>query len=147
MEQLKTVWTDPSFDPDSRYERHGVAADYELGYSTSSADEEEEDEEGGEEAGGEGQEGTEDQPEVTHVKVDPLAELVFRLSIFFATEAFVDSDPGSSLLVYFSSILGIREDGPTFRRAKEFTPLVAGLIYNSVSFSWNMLCRVALTPV
>jgi hypothetical protein len=47
--------------------------------------------------------------------VDPLAELVFQLSIFFATEEFMDGDLGSSLLVYFNGILGIREDGLTFR--------------------------------
>ena len=34
--------------------------------------------------------------------VDKLAELAFRLSIFFITEGFTDGQPGSSLLVYYS---------------------------------------------
>jgi hypothetical protein len=50
--------------------------------------------------------------------VDPLAELVFWLSIFFATEEFIDGDPGSSLLVYFSGVLGIREDGLRLSKAQ-----------------------------
>jgi hypothetical protein len=76
------------------------------------------------ELGGE-REGNEDQPEATQVKVDPLTELVFRRSIFFATEEFV----GGGACWFTSTLCLIREDGLTFRRAKEFTPLVAGLIY------------------
>jgi len=76
------------------------------------------------ELGGE-REGNEDQPEATQVKVDPLTELVFRRSIFFATEEFV----GDGACWFTSTLCLIREDGLTFRRAKEFTPLVAGLIY------------------
>jgi len=46
--------------------------------------------------------------------------LVFRLSLYFATEEFTDGQPGSSL-VYFSGILGFSDDGTTFRRARDFT--------------------------
>jgi hypothetical protein len=135
LKQLKIVWTDPSLDVDARYDRYcecGPAAGNEQGYSSSSDEEEEEEEITEEEEEGEGEDlgaESEDHPETANVKVDPLAELVFRLSIFFTREEFIDGDPGSSLLVYFSGALGIREDGLTFRRAKEFTPIVAGLIY------------------
>ncbi|KAH6661832.1 hypothetical protein B0J14DRAFT_663163 [Halenospora varia] len=42
--------------------------------------------------------------------VDELLELVFQLSITLSTEEFVDSQPSSSLLVYFSGILGFSPD-------------------------------------
>jgi hypothetical protein len=37
-------------------------------------------------------------------EVDKLAELVFRLSVFCCTEVFTDSQPSSSLLVYYSVV-------------------------------------------
>jgi Orsellinic acid/F9775 biosynthesis cluster protein D len=60
---------------------------------------------------------------------DRISELVFRLSISFATEEFIDGQPHSSLLVYFSGILGLLPDGKAFRRAKDYTPSLSGLIY------------------
>jgi hypothetical protein len=128
LKQLKTVWTDPSLDAETRndrYSEYDPTADYKQGYSSSSDHEDGEDEEAeeeveeeeGEDLGG-GKEGNEDQPEAANVKVDPLAELVFRLSIFFATEEFIDGDPGSSLLVYSSGVLGIREDGLRLPKAQ-----------------------------
>ncbi|KAJ9633674.1 hypothetical protein H2199_009286 [Coniosporium tulheliwenetii] len=60
---------------------------------------------------------------------DRLSELVFRLSVRFATEEFTDGQPRSSLLVYFSGVLGFSECNQTFRRAKDFTSCLSGLIY------------------
>ncbi|KAH8591171.1 hypothetical protein B0O99DRAFT_719407, partial [Bisporella sp. PMI_857] len=75
--------------------------------------------------------GSEDQcmSNTTTAEVDKLAELVFRLSIFFVTEEFADGQPSSSLLVYYSGVLGCTEDGSTFRRPKDYTPHLSALIY------------------
>jgi hypothetical protein len=62
-------------------------------------------------------------------EVDKLAELAFRLSIFFITEVFTDGQPSSSLLVYYSGVLGCTEDGSTFRRPKDYTSRLSALIY------------------
>ncbi|KAJ9655925.1 hypothetical protein H2201_008698 [Coniosporium apollinis] len=61
--------------------------------------------------------------------VDRISELVLRLSISFATEGFVDGQPQSSLLVYFSGVLGLSDDGRTFRRVRDYTSILSGLIY------------------
>ncbi|KFZ18624.1 hypothetical protein V501_01110 [Pseudogymnoascus sp. VKM F-4519 (FW-2642)] len=39
-------------------------------------------------------------------KVDKLAEIIFRLSVFLATEQFTNGQPSSSLLVFYSGVLG-----------------------------------------
>jgi hypothetical protein len=62
-------------------------------------------------------------------EVDKLAELAFRLSIFFITEVFTDGQPSSSLLVYYSGVLGCTENGSTFRRPKDYTSHLSALIY------------------
>ncbi|PVH71650.1 hypothetical protein DL98DRAFT_613859 [Cadophora sp. DSE1049] len=62
-------------------------------------------------------------------KINKLAELAFRLSVFLATEPFTDRQPSSSLLVYYSGVLGCTEDGLTFRRPKDYTPQLSVLIY------------------
>jgi hypothetical protein len=61
--------------------------------------------------------------------VDELLQLVFQLSITFSTEEFVDSQPSSSLLVYFSGILGFSPDARSFLPAKKYTPHLSALIY------------------
>jgi hypothetical protein len=61
--------------------------------------------------------------------VDELLELVFQLSTTFSTEEFVDSQPSSSLLVYFSGILGFSPDARSFLPAKKYTPHLSALIY------------------
>jgi hypothetical protein len=61
--------------------------------------------------------------------VDELLELVFQLSITFSTEEFVDSQPSSSLLVYFSGILGFSPDARSFLPARKYTPHLSALIY------------------
>lgn len=67
--------------------------------------------------------------DTTTPAVDKLAEIVFRLSIFFITEEFTDGQPSSSLLVYYSGVLGCTEDGSTFRRPKDYTSHLSALIY------------------
>lgn len=62
-------------------------------------------------------------------KIDKLAELAFRFSIFLITEVFTDGQPNSSLLVYYSGVLGCTEDGSTFRRPKDYTSRLSALIY------------------
>ncbi len=61
--------------------------------------------------------------------MDELLELIFQLSITFSTEELVDSQPSSSLLVYFSGILGFTADAHGFLPAKGFTPHLSALIY------------------
>ena len=62
-------------------------------------------------------------------KVDKLAELAFRLAIFFITEGFTDGQPISSLLIYYSGVLGFSNDGSTFRRPSDYTLQLSALIY------------------
>ena len=117
-------------------------------------DEEDEDEEEEEEKGGEGEEKEQDNETIdgspeddfasqtgesydegsqfsddTPAPVDKIAELVFRLSIFFIVEEFTNGQPSSSLLVYYSGVLGFSGDGSTFRRAKDHTSQLSALIY------------------
>jgi hypothetical protein len=61
--------------------------------------------------------------------IDELLELVFQLSIMFSIQEFVDGHPHSSLLVYFSGILGFSVDGRSFLLAKQYTLTLSGLIY------------------
>jgi hypothetical protein len=74
---------------------------------------------------------------------DPLAELIFRLSVYFITEEFIDGQSSSSLLVYFSGVLGVSSDGITFRRARDFTPFLSALIYQQrlLFLEWALPCR------
>lgn len=60
---------------------------------------------------------------------DKIAELVFRLSIFFIAQEFTNGQPSSSPLVYYSGVLGFSGDGSTFRRAKDYTSQLSALIY------------------
>jgi hypothetical protein len=61
--------------------------------------------------------------------IEELLELLFQLSITFSTEDFIEGQPGSSLLVYYSGILGFSSDGANFLPAKRFTPYLSGLVY------------------
>ena len=69
------------------------------------------------------------EPESTFVHEDALIASVLQLSIFFATERFTNGRPASSLLVYFSGILGFSSDGTTYRRGGDFTSSRAALIH------------------
>ena len=56
-------------------------------------------------------------------------ELLFQLSFTLCKQQFVDGDPGSTLLVYFSGICGFTSDYQHFMRARQFCPSLSGLIY------------------
>jgi hypothetical protein len=56
-------------------------------------------------------------------------ELLFGLIMEFCTEEVTDGRPASTLLVYFSGILGFLPDCTGFLPAKSYTPHLAGLMY------------------
>jgi hypothetical protein len=58
-----------------------------------------------------------------------LANLLLCLSSFLVSESSVDGRPGSTLLVYFSGVLGFSVDGSTFRRPRNYTSDLPALIY------------------
>ncbi|OBT60212.1 hypothetical protein VE03_10258 [Pseudogymnoascus sp. 23342-1-I1] len=100
-------------------------------------EESEEDEEGMEDkAVGDEQEqeefrgtGREDLSESPSSPASRLLELLFELSMTFSTAQFVHAQPSSSLLVYFSGVLGFSSDGQNFLSATKYTPCLSGLIY------------------
>ncbi|KAL3711303.1 hypothetical protein TMatcc_005101 [Talaromyces marneffei ATCC 18224] len=59
----------------------------------------------------------------------PSLEKLFQLNIIFLTEEFTDRQPSSSLLIYFSGILGFSPDAQSFQPVKSFTPYLSALIY------------------
>jgi hypothetical protein len=50
----------------------------------------------------------------SHSGMDELGELVLQLSVTFSTASFTEGQPSSSLLVYFSGILGFSADAQNF---------------------------------
>jgi hypothetical protein len=68
-------------------------------------------------------------PVVDNAPTDQLLELLFQLSVTFSTEQFMDGEPSSSMLVFFSGILGFTSDAENFLPAKSYTPYLSGLIY------------------
>ncbi|KAH8799328.1 hypothetical protein F5884DRAFT_811482 [Xylogone sp. PMI_703] len=58
----------------------------------------------------------------SNVAIEELLELLFQLCITFGTEEFVDGRPSSTLLVYFSGILGFSADTQSFVSARKYTP-------------------------
>jgi hypothetical protein len=60
---------------------------------------------------------------------DQLLELLFQLSITFSTEQFTNGESSSSVLVFFSGILGFSSDAENFLPAKSYTLYLSGLIY------------------
>jgi hypothetical protein len=54
--------------------------------------------------------------------VTEILELIFRLNIAPITDRFSHGQPNTSLLVYFSGVLGFSPDGQGFQPAKNFTP-------------------------
>ncbi|KAH7196219.1 hypothetical protein BKA60DRAFT_660557 [Fusarium oxysporum] len=58
-----------------------------------------------------------------------LIELVFGLSLSLCTEQVTDGQPSSTLLVFFSGILGFSSSLGTFLPAKLYTPYLSGLLY------------------
>lgn len=51
------------------------------------------------------------------------------MSLFLCQEPYVDADASSTLLVYFSGILGFSASGLTFERPRNYIPKLSGLIY------------------
>jgi len=67
--------------------------------------------------------------------VNPLVEEQFtdaiaKLSAFLCTEEYQDSRSSSTILVYFSGILGFSSSGSTFERPQNYTPKLSALIYS-----------------
>lgn len=58
-----------------------------------------------------------------------LADAVGQLSLFFCKEAYVDGSANSTVLVYFSGVLGFSASGSSFERPRNYTPKLSGLIY------------------
>ncbi|KAK2684635.1 hypothetical protein QWA68_016794 [Fusarium oxysporum] len=58
-----------------------------------------------------------------------LIELLFGLSLSLCTEQVTDGPPSSTLLVFFSGILGFSSSSETFLPAKSYTPYLSGLLY------------------
>ena len=61
--------------------------------------------------------------------LEEVLELLFQLSVTICTEQYTDGQPSSTLLVYFSGVLGLNVDATGFQRAKQYTPTLSGLIY------------------
>jgi hypothetical protein len=61
--------------------------------------------------------------------VNQLLELLFQLSITFSTDKFTNGQPSSTLLVYYSGVLGFSSDARDFLPAKRYTPYLSRLIY------------------
>jgi hypothetical protein len=60
-----------------------------------------------------------------------LEDLMLRFGYFLVTEEYEDGRSSSTLLVYFSGILGISIDGSTFERPSNYTSKLSALIYCS----------------
>lgn len=73
---------------------------------------------------------------------EKLTDVVLQLSAFSAMEEFFDGRPASSLLIYFSGILGMTGDG-TYQKIRNFTPNLAALIYflRLVLLEWTLPYR------
>lgn len=56
-------------------------------------------------------------------------ELLFQLSVTLSKQKFIDGEPGSTLLVYFSGIFGFSSDYRHFSLARQFCPSLSGIIY------------------
>ena len=67
--------------------------------------------------------------EGTNVYENILSSLIARLSVYFISEKFAHSRPNTTLLVYFSGILGISVDGSTYLRPSNYTSKILALIY------------------
>jgi hypothetical protein len=64
-----------------------------------------------------------------HCRGRDIADAVGQMSLFLCQEPYVDGNASSTLLVYFSGILGFSASGLTFERLRNYTPKLSGLIY------------------
>ncbi|KAH7109811.1 hypothetical protein EDB81DRAFT_704547 [Dactylonectria macrodidyma] len=62
--------------------------------------------------------------------IGELVELLFHLSLSISMESFLDGQPASTLLVYFSGILGFSPDCQGFLLARQYCSNLSGLVYN-----------------
>ncbi|EXM12652.1 hypothetical protein FOTG_18858 [Fusarium oxysporum f. sp. vasinfectum 25433] len=60
---------------------------------------------------------------------DSFLELLYEVCLTLCTETFIAGQPGSTLLVYFSGILGFSNDRQHFLLARQYRPQLSGLIY------------------
>ncbi|KAK2684922.1 hypothetical protein QWA68_016528 [Fusarium oxysporum] len=60
---------------------------------------------------------------------DNFLELLYEVCLTLCTETFIAGQPGSTLLVYFSGILGFSKDCQHFLLARQYCPQLSGLIY------------------
>ncbi|KAJ3454070.1 hypothetical protein MRS44_018702 [Fusarium solani] len=60
---------------------------------------------------------------------DEFHELLFQLCLTLCTETFIDGQPGSTLLVYFSGVLGFSGDCRKFLLARQYCPQLSAIIH------------------
>jgi hypothetical protein len=60
---------------------------------------------------------------------DYLMDLVLRLAHFLTTKEYEDGRSSSTLLIYFSGVLGISADGATFKGPLNYTPKLLEIIH------------------
>ncbi|CAG1982111.1 unnamed protein product [Fusarium graminearum] len=60
---------------------------------------------------------------------DNFLELLYEVCLTLCTETYISGQPGSTLLVYFSGILGFSKDCQHFLLARQYCPQLSGLIY------------------
>ncbi|SCO92411.1 uncharacterized protein FRV6_16539 [Fusarium oxysporum] len=60
---------------------------------------------------------------------DDFLELLYEACLTLCTETFIAGQPGSTLLVYFSGILGFSKDCQHFLLERQYCPQLSGLIY------------------
>ncbi|KAK5215272.1 hypothetical protein LTR47_011625 [Exophiala xenobiotica] len=65
----------------------------------------------------------------TSTSLDILASYLARLSIALISEEFIDGRPTTTLLVYYSGILGFSSDGLTFLRPRNYTGKMSALVF------------------
>jgi hypothetical protein len=56
-------------------------------------------------------------------------ELLFQLCVMLSTESYVDGQPSSTLLIYFSGILGFSADYQRFQLARQYCSKLSAIIY------------------
>jgi hypothetical protein len=66
---------------------------------------------------------------ITVESTEEFLKLLFDVSLSLTMESFVDGQPDSALLVYFSGILDFSSDCRRFQLAREYCPNLSGLIW------------------
>lgn len=67
--------------------------------------------------------------ESTRATFDGFLELLFQFSLTLSTQPFFDGQPSSTMLMYFSGVLGFSPDSRQFLLARTYCPQLSGLIY------------------